>query len=177
MKNKTITQVGILTLILVTSTILLVWTNKYTEPLIKKNEENKLNDKLTTLFPEMAYSKIKDTKVSQIETMYEVYNRQNNLLGHAVVSSAYGYQSEIKLLVGFREKNKIDSVIILEQAETAGIGDKITKKGFMEQFNDLNKKQANLKKKGGEVDSITGATISSKAVVKAIEKAFEEVDK
>ena len=66
--------------------------------------------------------------------------------------------------------NTITGVQILNHTETPGLGAKITEEKFIHQFNSKNLSNTNwaLKKDGGELDQITGATISPRAVVRAI---------
>lgn len=170
MKNTIYTQVAVLTLILVSATALLAVTNNYTEPIIKENQKEEFNKKLREIFP--------DTEETENvnDDYYKVYDSQDKLLGYAVVSSEYGYQSDVKLLVGFEKKGKIDKIVILEQGETPGLGTKITRESFIDQFSGLTRESTTLSENGGEVDAISGATISSTAAVEAAKKSFEKFD-
>lgn len=169
MKDNILVQVGVLTLILVTATFLLTYTNSFTEDIVEKNQQEEFNEKVRQIFP--ATERTEDAG-----DYYRVYDSAEELLGYAVVSSKYGYQSDIRLLVGFSSREKIKSVVILEQAETPGLGTKITGNDFINQFNGKTCEQTKLKSKSGEIDAISGATISSSAVVEAANKAFEKLD-
>lgn len=87
-----------------------------------------------------------------------------------------GYSGDIRLLVGVRPNGEISGVRVLEQNETPGLGDKIKADktdwlaGFTgRRLGDPPVEHWAVKKDGGEFDQFTGATISPRAVVEAIE--------
>ncbi len=77
---------------------------------------------------------------------------------------APGYSSIIELLVGVDNDGEIIGIKVLSQSETPGLGANIVKEEYLKQY--IGKKQAEIKlnKDGGEIDAITGATITSRAV-------------
>ena len=66
-------------------------------------------------------------------------------------------------------------ISVVDQKETPGLGTKITEEKFKSQFMGKNPSTFKLKvkKDGGDVDAITAATISSRAVCDAIERAYK----
>lgn len=98
-------------------------------------------------------------------------------IGAAVQVNEMGFGGAQKLMVGFDAEGKIVDYAVLEHQETPGLGDKIvfwfkdTKKPGQ---NILGREAKNLtvSKDGGEVDAITAATISSRAFLRAINKAY-----
>jgi electron transport complex protein RnfG len=91
-----------------------------------------------------------------------------------------GYNGEIKLLVGVRYNEEIAGVRVLSHKETPGLGDAIEarRSKWIYQFNGRslgNPSAENWKvqRDRGEFDQLTGATISSRAVVKAVRKTLE----
>lgn len=102
----------------------------------------------------------------------EIGFRDGKKVGEVYLVTTRGYSGEIKLKVGVDLEEKITGIKILESLETPGLGAKIKEKKFLEQFKGKEKDGLYLKKKepSGEIDSITGATISSSAVVDAIRK-------
>lgn len=99
----------------------------------------------------------------------------NKLAGVAVSTfSNKGYNGLIRLMVGFTDKGDIHNIVVLEQKETPGLGTKMTSNSFLKQFAGKNPEKFNLKvkKDGGDVDAITGATISSRAFGDAVQKAY-----
>lgn len=91
-----------------------------------------------------------------------------------------GYGGTIRLLVGIREDGAITGVrVVPPHAETPGLGDRIDirKSGWILSFNDrslANTGEAGwaVKKDGGEFDQFTGATITPRAVVRAVHNSL-----
>ena len=89
-----------------------------------------------------------------------------------------GYTMEIRLLVGINADGSVAGVRITEHRETPGLGDKIDlkKSPWVLEFNgkSLNnptEERWAVKKDGGDFDQFTGATITPRAVVKAVKHA------
>lgn len=98
-------------------------------------------------------------------------------IGAAVQVSEMGFGGAQKLMVGFDAEGKIVDYAVLEHQETPGLGDKIVfwfKNAEKPGQNILGREAKNLSvsKDGGEVDAITAATISSRAFLRAINKAY-----
>lgn len=95
------------------------------------------------------------------------------------VTARDGYSGDIDIMVGIKSDGSITSVKIIEQHETPGLGDLVepNKSDWIQQFADqsLNKtpeKQWLVQRDGGLFDQITGATITPRAIVKAVKKAL-----
>lgn len=97
-----------------------------------------------------------------------------------------GYSGDIKLLIAIRADGSISGVRVLAHKETPGLGDyiDITHGNWIKLFNDesVNKtptEKWQVKKDGGKFDYMVGATITPRAVVKAVLKAvqFYEMNK
>jgi len=103
-------------------------------------------------------------------------------IGYAVVASGSGFQDNIKLLIGYEPAtSRLLGMTVLESKETPGLGDKIYKDTtFVAQFRQVTAPLEGVKKgqgtgKPNELVMITGATISSRAVIKAINTTLERV--
>ncbi len=85
-----------------------------------------------------------------------------------------GFSGLIKLMVGFKPDGTIHKISVLEHKETPGLGTKMSTPKFIDQFNDKNPANFNVKvkKDGGDVDAITAATISSRAFSDAANRAY-----
>jgi electron transport complex protein RnfG len=92
-----------------------------------------------------------------------------------VVVAPDGYSGNIAMMVGVDPAGTIVGLEILSHAETPGLGDKITRDDFKEQFKGktLDGVDWRVKKDGGDFDQITGATISPRAVVKAVHQGLQ----
>jgi len=83
-----------------------------------------------------------------------------------------GYGGDIVLMVGFRaDKKTLISYKVLAAAETPGLGMKLSTPEFAGQFAGKDGTALSVKKDGGEIEAITSATITSRAVCRAIADA------
>ena len=96
------------------------------------------------------------------------------LVGAALTAVSKGFGGDIEMLIGVNGHGQILGIKILSHRETPGLGAKIIRPDFLQQFaGKTMKNQLDLKKAGGEIDQITGASVSSKAVVQGIKNALE----
>lgn len=109
-------------------------------------------------------------------------------MGGVVVGSAVetitknGFSGEIRVMVGFKADGSINGYQVLKHAETPGLGSKM-----QEWFSSAERPTQSIigkspgsnnltvSKKGGEVDAITAATISSEAFLDAVKNAYDAV--
>ena len=89
--------------------------------------------------------------------------------------SSKGYGGDIAIMVGLKADGSISAIEILQQKETPGLGAKIAKPAFRKLFagRSIATTRWKVKKDGGDIDQITAATISSRAVVGAIKSGIE----
>jgi electron transport complex protein RnfG len=115
------------------------------------------------------------------QTIYGGYDREQHFIGYAIPAAGPGFQDTIQLLYGYLPGERtIVGMQILDSRETPGLGDKIYKDAaFVANFDRLAVDPTVVAMKKGhksapnEIDAITGATISSKAVVRIINEARE----
>jgi Na+-translocating ferredoxin:NAD+ oxidoreductase subunit G len=113
------------------------------------------------------------------QAIFGGYDQSGKLVGYAIPGAGPGFQDTIRLLYGYLpSKRQVSGMEILESRETPGLGDKIYKDlAFVSSFEALAiDPEIRAVKKGkrttaNEIDAITGATISSKAVVRIINEA------
>lgn len=91
-----------------------------------------------------------------------------------------GYSGDIKLLIAIKYDGSISGVRVLTHKETPGLGDyiDITKGDWIKLFNEeslvrTSDENWKVKKDGGQFDYMAGATITPRAVVKAVHKALQ----
>lgn len=109
-------------------------------------------------------------------------------LDHQISAVAYqvssnGYAGPIKCIMGVAANGKILGVRVLAHAETPGLGDKIeiARDDWITSFNgrslaNTSSQQWHVKKDGGDFDQFTGATITPRAVVKAVHEGLALFD-
>lgn len=169
-----------------------------TEDDISYNEKLTLVKKLNTIIPADSYDNdlLLDTitirpnsmlGTSETSLAYRARKNSNNV---AVVFSSIapnGYNGPIHLLVGVKANGNLSGVRVVKHRETPGLGDAvtITHSDWLLGFDDKSltnpdKKGWKVKRDGGEFDQFTGATITPRAVVKAVHNAllyFEQNEK
>jgi electron transport complex protein RnfG len=91
------------------------------------------------------------------------------------VTALDGYSGNIDIMVGLDNNDQISGIEILAHTETPGLGSKITEPWFKNIFRQrsLENTDWRVKKDGGDIDQITGATISPRAVVNAIRSGLD----
>ena len=108
---------------------------------------------------------------------YLARDAQNNIIGIAwPVIAPDGYSGSIHILIGAHTDGSIYAIRITEHKETPGLGDGIvTNQQWLASFIDktLTNTRWLVYKDGGNFDQFTGATISPRAVVKAVKKGLE----
>lgn len=107
--------------------------------------------------------------------MYPAY-RDGALVGAAVkVTDRGGYGGDVTLMVGVLADGTIHAVRVLAHKETPGLGSKMGEAKFSGQFRNLTPPPQGLsvQKDGGTIQAITGATISSRAVTRAVNAAVK----
>ena len=104
-----------------------------------------------------------------------------NSVGYAVtVFNSDSYDGGLTLVVGIREDGTVNSISFTELHDTAGMGMKCGDPEFKDQFNNVKVEKFTLNKAGGSteddvIDSVSGASMTSGAVVNAVNAALDFV--
>ena len=150
-----------LTFVVMVSAGMLSLTYSLTEEQIKRQQHEQFLAYLSEMFPAM----------DDFEYENDIYTLYSNgdLEGYAYVASTPGYSGDINIMVGLADKETVKGILIISQTETPGIGTRITETPFTSQFEGLAIDQVE-----SEIDTLTGATISSKAVIEAVSRTAKE---
>jgi electron transport complex protein RnfG len=108
---------------------------------------------------------------------YKAKDDDGKLIGYVFLTKGKGYSSIIEIMLGLDSQFKVAGLKIVSQTETPGLGTRIMENSFLQQFIGKAGQEIALKKDAGEIDAITGATISSRAVTKTINNAIEKLKK
>ncbi len=179
------------------SGIILVGTFIYTNPMIIANKEAAIQRAIFKVLPACdSYIPLKLQEGKLVEKIadankkeepdknelliYAGYNADKELIGFAIPGSEPGFQDIIATMFGYDDTKKIIiGFEVLESKETPGLGDKIFKDAdFQTNFIALAVEpeivavKKGHKQKPNEVEAITGATISSKAIVRLLNKTM-----
>lgn len=171
------------------SGFLLAATYQTTKPIIDENKAREMRQGVLKVVPgSVSVQKLvlrdgalvpvaESDKVSE-PFLFAAYDDLGAFRGYAIVNEGAGFQDQIRLLYGYDPaRERVVGMHILSSRETPGLGDKIFKDAeFVANFGDLAAAPEILVVKDGrdadnEVDAITGATISSKAVTRIINEA------
>lgn len=176
----------VLTMICLISAALLASVNEVTKTRIATVQKQKLEDAIRTVVPGFDNSPLEEMeKVEFSEKDYAlVYpaRKEGKLIGTAVETfSMNGFSGEIRILTGLTPDGTLLNYAILQHAETPGLGDKMDPWFKTDRNNQsilgkkLSQQTLKLKKDGGDIDAITASTISSRAFIEAVNKAWRAV--
>lgn len=172
------------------SGLALVVAYEQTLPIITANKQQALREAVLRVIPgatDMQRLEAKDgalvvTPKGDGDAIYAAYGQGGDFVGYAIPAAGNGFADVISLLYGYDPQSKtIVGLSVLDSRETPGLGDKIMKDApFQENFRALTVAPKIVPVKSGkkvnpnEVDCITGATISSKAVVRILNEGNDK---
>ncbi len=155
-----------ITVVVFIAVALLYLTDTVVRDKIEWQKEQKIQRMLYEIFPDM-------TEYTLEGDIYMIYFNEAEI-GFAFLAVGKGYGGLIDILVGLENETTIKGVTIVSHLESPGLGARITESVFTDQFAGVNIADVDLRQKGGKIDAITGATISSGAVVDAIRATVME---
>lgn len=174
--------VWILTIICAVAGGVLALLNGVTEPKISKQTEETVKHALHEVLPVATrfhedFAMLEEARIGgeEITDFFLGYDQNETLTGMVMIMESRGYSSNIKLMVGISIEGLVSGVKILSQSETPGLGNKIVEDSFLLQpalQNASVQQELAVTKDGGDVQAVTGATVSSRAVVRGINKAL-----
>jgi electron transport complex protein RnfG len=175
------------------SGLILVGAYVLTLPIIESNKEKALQEAVYHVLPgcsryealvlqdgNLVKQDAADAASKAAPRIFLGYNERGAILGFAIPASESGFQDVIKLIYGYQPEGRvIVGFEVLDSKETPGLGDKIFKdRDFVANFTALAVEPAieatpsGKKSRPNQVETITGATISSKAVIRALQKSL-----
>jgi len=169
--------------------LLIAVTNAAWAPRIEQNKIEKLNRLMTSLLPKAAEFEleaeleIKSAKGKKIKSkVYKALSDTGKCVGYCFNASGSGFADKIELVVAVdKDFQKIAGFDCLASNETPGFGDRIKLPPYRNQFAGAPAGILELIKTGdaGKIDSeivaISGATVSSEAVVKIINNSITQI--
>ncbi len=169
----------VLTLISVVSGVALGTMNEVTrDPIIQAEFKFAKEPALKEILPEYDNDLVADKfEIVSGEKIVTVYPAKQNgkVVALGYESSAKGVNGDIRIMVGIDlEKNVLRGIRVVAHSETPGLGARITEAAFSRQFDNIPLgAPVKVKPDGGQVDAISGATISSRGTCEAVEAAFK----
>lgn len=164
--NKVFKPIVVLCVMCIVVTGALAVTNSATAPIIAEATRVAQENARKELLPDATGFAKADV---QVENVSDVYVADNGV-GAVITCTAKGYGGTITVMVAFNPDDTIKQIKITEQSETAGLGSKITTdRNFQNSFSGMPAESFTV----ADINAISGATISSKAVTAAVNAAIE----
>ena len=180
MKRKKITPKAVLIptvslfLICIFVTAALAFTNNLTADKIAENEAQSKQESMKTVCPE---AQTFDELIPDV--MYEGKNEGGETVGYAISTAAQGYGGQVKVMTGINDGEIIGVDVYYNDDETPGLGKNTSNASFRDQYKglttdrDIAVSKDDTSGNAQTVDAVTSATISSRAVTKAVNEAVE----
>jgi len=159
----------------------LAYVNSITENIIQRRmEEQQEQFRKEVMDGADRFTEIKPEGLPErITGVYEAY-RNDAIIGYVMDVTTKGYGGAMKLTVGINTEGRVTGVIIGDNNETPGLGSRAKEPGFIDQFKGVTaaetlsvvKQNKNL---DNEIQAISGATITSRAVTEGVQAALDSV--
>ena len=178
--RKNLHLIVVLTFVCVLAGLSLALVNSLTKGRIEAQEKEEILSAVSKVLPMFNNDPLKDKKEIGVDGIIFFIGKYNGCLtGVACEAEAEGYNGSIRVMVGMNSKGEINGVEILQNLETPGLGSRIENLQFRMQFKNrslansrLVKDNLAVKKDRGDIDSLSGATISSRGVTQAVSRAL-----
>ena len=146
------------------STAILFGACAILSPIAERNAEADLHEMMGYMLPGST-TFTPEEYTGEDENITAVYKGET---GFVVQTTVAGYADDIVMMVGVDKDGKVTGLMVQEMAETYGLGEKaMTDYTFLMQYLHTSGEAA----VGENIDAITGATVTSKAVTKAVNSA------
>lgn len=170
-----------LTLVALVAAALLGGLYVMTKDPIDQQKKQKQEAAITSVLPQMDGLNIAAPETVDGMTLHKAY-KEGEWVATAVETEENGFGGKFKVMIGFDNAGNVVNYEVLEHQETPGLGDKMVawfkntgKQGQNILGSNPVDRQFVVSKDGGEVDAITAATISSRAFLKAVSRAYNAV--
>jgi electron transport complex protein RnfG len=154
------------------SSVLLGYVYMTTQKIIAARQKENLIRQQKEIFPEatdFSEIKIEPNVQTKVVRLFQAV-QQNKPVGFIGQVSSSGYGGEVLVLVGITPAGIVEKVRILKENETPGLGKGIVRDDFLGQFSGKDWSVVKLRKDKGEIESLTGASRSSRAVTGAVQE-------
>ncbi len=159
----------------------LSFVSNWADPLIVANKKLETEKAIFLVQPlGVSYERVNTKEIE----LYKVFDKEKAPIGYSLVYEGNGFQGKIRLIAGLdKDLKNMKSLEILEQVETPGLGSKITEDNYKGQFKnllvspDIEWVKGVSPSKPNEIQTITGATISSKSVVAILNEGIAKTRK
>ena len=182
MKSTLLNMVAVLFCITLISSAGVGLVNMITVDPIAEAKAKAVNDAVLAVLPEFDEKQSTELEIDAMPIKVYTATAAGQTVGYAVETmTKSGFSGVVKLMVGFAPTGEVLNVNVIQQAETPGLGTKMCDEGnpliSSIQGQKLESKKLvdgrlAVKKDGGDVEALTAATISSRAYVDAVNRAY-----
>ena len=163
-----------LTAIALVAAAALAAVNAVTQEPIAQAQEAKVQAAIKAVLPDFDKLEAKDIEGSKCNVAYDA---EGNMVGAAIeAGNDNGFGGHLQVMVGFDHEGNVYGYSILESHETPGLGAKagewFQKDGKGSVIGRNPSSPLTVKKDGGDVDAISGSTITSRAFLTAVNDAY-----
>ncbi len=145
----------------------LAYVNGLTAPVISQRKELEETQTRELLIPDSEFTRM--FSPDSTFSFYQAKDKATNAIkGYAFIAEGTGYSSRIKTMVGVDSTFSVIAIKIIDQAETPGLGAKCQDQAYYDMYAGLGGPDLFVDKDGGKIKSITGATITTRAVTNSI---------
>ena len=171
--------IGAMFIVALISSILLTLVHNLTQQPIKEAKDklisDGINEVIITKFDNNPFAE--KITLRRDNTRYTIYPARDKGYVTSIVMNSFsnnGFGGRIDIIVGFLLDGTVSGYKVISHKETPGLGSKINEEAFKQQVVGKNpsSKTFKVRQDGGEIDAVTGATISSRALIDAIQKAY-----
>lgn len=186
LKSSLLNMILILVLVSGLSALILGFVYEKTQGPIQASKDNRELQAIMEIIPggfdNDPFSEKTIITTSDNQSRLEMYPIRNDGVITALAIKSYSnkaFGGKIEVIVGISLDGKISGYKIVDHKETPGLGTKVMDAKFSHQFIGLNPDKTNFKVKqdGGDIDAVTAATISSRAVIDSIQRAYDAYNK
>lgn len=159
---------------------ILAYVNSITSPVIAENNEKAANEARMTVMPEAVdFEEITLEIEGKESTGYKALSDNGDTIGYVFTTSANSYGGALQVMTGFDSEGVITGISILSIDDTPGLGMNAKKESFYSQYagktaiSGGEPQYLAVDKDGGDIQAITSATITSRAVTSAVNTASD----
>ena len=148
--------------------LLLATVNILTRDIIAANAQKEREKAVADIYPAMTTMEAQENDwLDGVNNVYAVYEN-DAWIGYAVDLNSRGFGGDINMIVGIRTDGTVAGVRVISHSETPGLGSKATLADYLQNYTGVGE-QLTIKE---DIDAVSGATISSKAVLAGVNLAL-----
>ena len=168
-KPSTLRPVLVLVAICAVSGVLLGAVHQQTQPIIEAAEVREAEQTYAALLPGVSTFESLDVTAPGCIAAMRAHGKDGDTMGYVIVASQKGYGGDVPLAVAFDGNGVVMNVATMPNDETPGLGSKASDESYLSQYVGLEARPASAE----SIDLISGATITSTAVLEAFNHAVE----